>query len=158
MSLSARKFLSVSVQLSLEACNIVRQYSVDKNMKKYQKGIDDHVTEVTTFNKIQGRLQDTINANKGFQNALSRIENNWLVNRRVQRRDWCRLLKDQIGFFGLWVIKINKIVRKCELVLFVDRPYRLHKGLHWRHTGGCDRAGGNVHQQPARSWCHWHPL
>lgn len=46
MSLSARKFMSISLQLSLEACNIVKQYSVDKSMKKYQKGHDDHVTEV----------------------------------------------------------------------------------------------------------------
>ena len=44
MSLCARKFMSLSVQLSLEACNIVKEYSVDKNIKKYQKGFDDHVT------------------------------------------------------------------------------------------------------------------
>lgn len=52
-------------------------------MKKYQKGIDDHVTEVTKFNKIQGRLQNTINANKRLQNAFPRIENNRLGNRIV---------------------------------------------------------------------------
>jgi len=41
--------MSISVQLSLEACNIVKQYSVDKSMKTYQKGHDDHVTEVISF-------------------------------------------------------------------------------------------------------------
>jgi hypothetical protein len=41
--------MSISLQLSLQACNIVKQYSVDKTMKKYQKGLDDHVTEVTYF-------------------------------------------------------------------------------------------------------------
>ena len=53
MSLCARKFMSISVQLSLEACNIVKQYSVDKTMKKYQKGHDDHVTEVNYLSYLR---------------------------------------------------------------------------------------------------------
>jgi hypothetical protein len=46
MSLNGRKFLSLSLKLGLEACNIIKQASIDKNLKKYEKGHDDHVTEV----------------------------------------------------------------------------------------------------------------
>lgn len=67
MSLSAKKFLSVSVQLSLEACNIVKQYSVDKTMKKYQKGIDDHVTEVTNIIKSKADYKIQSMLIKGFK-------------------------------------------------------------------------------------------
>jgi|LakMenEpi03Aug12_release.lakeMendotaPanAssembly.Ray.scaffolds.fasta_scaffold5577250_1 hypothetical protein len=46
MSLCSRKFLSISLQLGMEACNIIKQFSIDKNLKKYEKAPDDHVTEV----------------------------------------------------------------------------------------------------------------
>lgn len=44
MSLCSRKFFSISVQLGIEACNIIKQYSIDKSMKRFEKGHDDHVT------------------------------------------------------------------------------------------------------------------
>lgn len=36
--LNIRKLISVSLQLNIEACNIIRDSFTDKNLKKYNKG------------------------------------------------------------------------------------------------------------------------
>lgn len=41
---SLRKLLTVSIHLATEACNILHNYAVNKNAKKYMKDIDDPVT------------------------------------------------------------------------------------------------------------------
>ncbi len=46
MTLNLRKLLSVSTQLSFEACNIIRQNIQDHSYKQYMKGEDDPVTDV----------------------------------------------------------------------------------------------------------------
>jgi len=49
MSLQIQKLLSVSVQLSLEACNIIKQSVNNESVHKFKKGEDDFVTDVNSF-------------------------------------------------------------------------------------------------------------
>lgn len=46
MSIKIGKLLSITVQLAREACFIVQESYMNKNLKKYLKEADDHVTEV----------------------------------------------------------------------------------------------------------------
>jgi hypothetical protein len=45
-TLNLRKLVSISTQLSYEACNIIKQSLTDTSCKKYMKGEDDPVTDV----------------------------------------------------------------------------------------------------------------
>lgn len=44
--LNASKFLSVSLKLGLEACQIIKDSYMNKNVKQFMKGKNDPVTEV----------------------------------------------------------------------------------------------------------------
>ena len=48
MSLNLKKLLSVSTQLSLEACQVIRHSLIERSFKLYMKGDDDPVTDVPT--------------------------------------------------------------------------------------------------------------
>ena len=49
MTLNLRKLLSISAQLSFEACTIIRKNLEQHSYKKYMKGEDDPVTDVIHF-------------------------------------------------------------------------------------------------------------
>jgi len=46
MTLNLRKLISISTQLSFEACQIIKQSIGDQTCKQYMKGEDDPVTDV----------------------------------------------------------------------------------------------------------------
>lgn len=52
------EFISIATQLSIQACEIIKEASLNKTLGKYLKGIDDPVTEVRYFSH-KGRLPCT---------------------------------------------------------------------------------------------------
>jgi hypothetical protein len=56
MSLKIQKLLSVSVQLSIEACNIIKQSFNNESVHKFKKGEDDFVTDVMLISIFIGGL------------------------------------------------------------------------------------------------------
>ena len=66
MSLKIQKLLSVSVQLSIEACNIIKQSFNNESVHKFKKGEDDFVTDVMLISIFIGGVLNSIDANKGI--------------------------------------------------------------------------------------------